>query len=461
MSDACRQSANVESWSLPNMSSGSFVCGPKCLFCSCVLVESICFLVFVSHVRFLVVGVCLLGPSAHFAPHTAHTPLCAHFGTVTLSLSLNKNIFGQDSVYKKSHTKREDPSSVVNERDKNIPAGRTFIPEKSGKCHRTQANVTRCSKMYRKANGLHGGRLPSRRLSPSPPSSVSPPAIPTSTTGVGNTTGGSAPPPAPEAREGVADPESSTAGPSPPPPPVADGATGAHPPPPRRHCPDQGLHPVSSSPRCRGALPQSASRRQATSWCPLPPGFRGRPPSGPHSIPPAGGGLWAAMSPLGGGTPHSASSGLGSSPKGLIPFSSAHRASPPPIHSHPPLLALSQPRPPSAVGGGPSQPLGRYSVPVSLATPRLALGHSLRGCPLHSRPHGLPPPQLSPVCGPVRRAPLLLARRPPASVSSLRWLPQPASHLAARGYPSPRLTPSGTGVAPPSILSQLAGPTCG
>ena len=33
----------------------------------------------------------------------------------------------------------------MNERDKNIPAGRKFIPEKSGKCHRTQANVTKFS----------------------------------------------------------------------------------------------------------------------------------------------------------------------------------------------------------------------------------------------------------------------------------------------------------------------------
>ena len=281
MSDACRQSANVESWSLPNMSSGSFVCGPKCLFCSCVLVESICFLVFVSHVRFLVVGVCLLGPSAHFAPHTAHTPLCAHFGTVTLSLSLNKNIFGQDSVYKKSHTKREDPSSVVNERDKNIPAGRTFIPEKSGKCHRTQANVTRCSKMYRKANGLHGGRLPSRRLSPSP--------LPQSLHLLFRR----------QPLEWVIRPVVARRLPRPkrvkaspirrarrlvPHLRLLQLPPGAHPPPPRRHCPDQGLHPVSSSPRRRGALLQIASRRPATSRCPLPPGFRGRPRAG--RIPP-------------------------------------------------------------------------------------------------------------------------------------------------------------------------------
>ena len=53
--------------------------------------------------------------------------------------------------------------------------------------------------------------------------------------------------------------------------------TGAHPPSPRRQCPDQGLRPVSSSPRRRDAPRRVTSRRQPTSRLSPPPGFRGRP----------------------------------------------------------------------------------------------------------------------------------------------------------------------------------------
>ena len=228
---------------------------------------------------------------------------------------------------------------------------------------------------------VRGARRPLSRPTASalPPSSASPAAMPTSTTSaVGDATDGSAPPPAPEAREGVADSESSAAGPSPPPPPAAAGCTSPTTP---AALPRPGPPPcllLSPSPRCppsdristTGDLPVSASSG--------PP----RPPSGaPHSIPPAGGGLWAAMSPLVGGTPHSASSGFGPSPEGLLPLSSAHRASPPPIHSHRPLLAPSRSRPPSAVGGVP---------PAAVSS----LGASEPGCasagpgPL---PEGVPP----------------------------------------------------------------------
>ena len=151
-------------------------------------------------------------------------------------------------------------------------------------------------------------RKPAVRLSRRPPfesttltlssSSVSSLAAPTSTTGVGDVTGGSAPLPAPDAGEGVADHASAAAGSPPPPPPVAGGCT-----PSSTHSDGSAQArasilspplPVAEVPLARAHL---AGRRP-----PAAPGSFGppRPPSGvPHSVPPGCGGLWAAMSPLG------------------------------------------------------------------------------------------------------------------------------------------------------------------
>ena len=281
---------------------------------------------------------------------------------------------------------------------------------------------------------------------PLSPSAVSSPTVPTSTTGMVDVAGGITSPPAPDAREGGADWAEAAANSWPPPPPVADGCTSSFTP---TAVPRPGPPPcllLSSSPRCPSSghiSPPADLPALASSGLPRPSS------SEPQSAPPAGGGLWAAMSPLGGSTPRSASSGLGPSPEGLIPFSYVQRASPPPIHPDPAPLAVSRPRPPPAVGGGPLATLSPLGVSESGSAPAGS------GPPPEGVPHPFPALRPSPSSAePGVRASeggSFPSGASPSGVCVQPPLASPASLLAARGSPSPLPAPSGTGAAPPSI----------